>query len=65
MLKYFLSAPSFLARRLGRDDRGATAVEYGLIVALIAAGIIVAVGALGTNIAAVFNSVATTIAGAI
>ncbi len=39
-------------------ERGATAVEYGLIVALIAAVIIVAVTLLGGNIAAVFNTVA-------
>jgi pilus assembly protein Flp/PilA len=45
-------------------DRGATAVEYGLMVALIAAVIITAVTALGTNIAAKFTTVATAIANA-
>jgi pilus assembly protein Flp/PilA len=40
-----------------RDDRGATAVEYGLMVALIAAVIIVAVTALGTQLTAIFTSV--------
>jgi pilus assembly protein Flp/PilA len=65
MLKYYVSLANFLTQRLGRDDRGATAVEYGLIVALIAAGIIVAVGALGTNIAAVFNNVAGKIGAAV
>ena len=39
-------------------ERGATAVEYGLIVALIAAVIIVAVTLLGTNIRAIFQGVA-------
>jgi len=39
-------------------ERGATAVEYGLIVALIAAVIIIAVTALGDNIAEIFSSVA-------
>ena len=37
---------------------GATAVEYGLIVALIAVVIIVAVVALGTNLTAVFQYIA-------
>ena len=42
-------------------DRGATAVEYGLIVALIAVIIIVAVALLGTNLQGVFNKAASTI----
>ncbi|MFC4785186.1 Flp family type IVb pilin [Nocardioides sp. MAHUQ-72] len=41
-----------------RDDRGATAVEYGLMVALIAAFIIGAVTLLGQQIDAVFRQVA-------
>jgi pilus assembly protein Flp/PilA len=36
--------------RLVRDQSGATAIEYGLIVALIAVVIIGAVTALGTNV---------------
>ena len=44
-----------------RSDRGATAVEYGLMVALIAAVIIVAVGAIGTNLTTLFNKVATSV----
>ena len=43
------------------DDRGATAVEYGLMVALIAAVIVGAVGLLGTQVRDTFNSVAGTI----
>jgi pilus assembly protein Flp/PilA len=39
-----------------RDDRGATAVEYGLMVALIAVVIIVAVTALGTNLTNIFTT---------
>jgi pilus assembly protein Flp/PilA len=47
----------FLAVQLARsDERGATAVEYGLIVALIAAVIILAVTALGTQVRDAFNS---------
>jgi pilus assembly protein Flp/PilA len=42
-------------------DNGATAVEYGLMVALIAVVIIAAVTLLGTNLAARFNQVATAV----
>jgi pilus assembly protein Flp/PilA len=40
-----------------RDERGATAVEYGIMVALIAAVIIVAVQTLGVSIDGAFDSV--------
>jgi pilus assembly protein Flp/PilA len=39
------------------DESGATAIEYGLISALIAVGIIVAARALGTRISGTFNNV--------
>ena len=42
-------------------DRGATAVEYGLIVALIAVIIIVAVALLGRNLSGIFNRVAQSV----
>ena len=42
-----------------RDEEGATAVEYGLMAALIAAVIIAAVTSIGTNLTSVFNSVAS------
>lgn len=57
MLKLFVSAVSFLTAPLSRDDRGATAVEYGLIVALIAAVIVVVVGLLGKQVSSAFNTV--------
>ena len=41
-----------------RDEEGATAVEYGLMAALIAAVIIGVVTTLGTNLSAVFNKIA-------
>jgi pilus assembly protein Flp/PilA len=44
-----------------RNDRGATAVEYGLMVALIAIVIIVAVTILGKNLSSLFNTVATSV----
>lgn len=48
--------------RLFVMDRGATAVEYGLIVALIALAIITAVTLVGTNLDLLFNEVATEVA---
>jgi pilus assembly protein Flp/PilA len=45
-------------------DNGATAVEYGLMVALIAVVIIAAVTLLGANLAARFNQVATAVGNA-
>jgi pilus assembly protein Flp/PilA len=47
-----------------KSDRGATAVEYGLIVALIAVIIIVAVTLLGGNLSKIFNKAATKISSA-
>ena len=43
--------------RFAKDESGATAIEYGLIAALIAVVIIGAVGALGTTIDAKFKAV--------
>lgn len=43
--------------RLVRDDEGATAVEYGLIVGLIAVVIIAAVILLGQNLNGMFESI--------
>ena len=44
-----------------KREKGATAVEYGLMVALIAVAIITTVGLLGTNLSTMFNNVATKI----
>jgi pilus assembly protein Flp/PilA len=49
----------FIAKLQARTaERGATAVEYGLMVALIAIVIIVAVALLGGNLSSLFNQVA-------
>jgi pilus assembly protein Flp/PilA len=40
------------------EEKGATAVEYGLMVALIAVAIITAVTLLGTNLTTLFNNIA-------
>jgi pilus assembly protein Flp/PilA len=46
-----------------KNERGATAVEYGLIVALIAVTIIVALTALSGGIEVAFNNISDTING--
>lgn len=48
------------ARFIANED-GATAIEYGLIAALIAVVIITAVTAVGTNLSTTFNTVSTKI----
>ncbi len=48
-----------LVSRFLRDDSGATAIEYGLIAALIAVVIIGALQAIGTNLNNVMSNVAT------
>jgi pilus assembly protein Flp/PilA len=45
-----------------RDERGATAVEYGLLVAMIAGAIVLAVGALGGAISGAFTDIKDQIA---
>ena len=47
--------------RFMREEDGATAVEYGLMVALIAVVIIASVTLIGTNLAARYGTVATAI----
>jgi pilus assembly protein Flp/PilA len=44
-----------------RNANGATAIEYGLIAALIAVVIITAVTTVGTNLSTTFGTVATSI----
>jgi len=48
-----------LFARFVRDDSGATAIEYGLIAALIAVVIITALTSIGTNLTTKLNAVAT------
>ncbi len=46
-------------RRFIDDQSGVTAIEYGLIAALVAVAIIIAVTAVGTSLKNTFNAVAT------
>ena len=47
--------------RFAKDESGATAIEYGLIAALISVGIIVAAGLLGNNLSNLFNGIGNTL----
>jgi pilus assembly protein Flp/PilA len=53
----------FVTRFL-KEESGATAIEYGLIAALIAAVLITALTTLGTNLSAKFTDIATTVSNA-
>ncbi|HTK58554.1 MAG TPA: Flp family type IVb pilin [Sphingomicrobium sp.] len=52
-------------RKLFNDDRGATAIEYGLIAALISMACIIAFQSLGLNLADVFNKIGDTLSAAL
>ena len=56
MRRLFLALANF---RPIKSESGVTAIEYGLIAALIAVAIITAVTLVGTNLNLVFNNVAT------
>ncbi len=51
-------------RRLLKDESGATAIEYGLIAALVSVAIIAILGTLGTNLNTTFETVANQLGGA-
>lgn len=55
LTRIYISMTNLAVR--AKDEDGATAVEYGLLVALIAAVIIVVVGLLGEQIQEAFQSV--------
>ena len=48
--------------QLIKDESGATAIEYGLIAALVSVAIIAALTLLGTNLSALFEEIANTVA---
>jgi pilus assembly protein Flp/PilA len=56
-LKHLVDVESL--RPLLREDSGATAIEYGLIAALIAVAAIAALSLVGTSLSGIFNTVAT------
>jgi len=52
-----------LFARFVKDESGATAIEYGLIAALIAVAAITAMTTVGTQLIAKFNTIASTLKG--
>ncbi|HEY3638932.1 MAG TPA: Flp family type IVb pilin [Rhizomicrobium sp.] len=50
-----------LVSRFVTDESGVTAIEYGLIAALLAVVIIAAVSTVGTNLSKTFSTVATSL----
>lgn len=52
-----------MATAFWHDEQGATAIEYGLIAALIAVAIIVAASLLGTRLSCIFTRVADCLGG--
>jgi pilus assembly protein Flp/PilA len=50
-------------RRFVKDDSGATAIEYGLIAALVSVAIIAVLSTLGDNLNTTFQSVADQLGG--
>ena len=64
MLPVFVALQSYAAsarNRLSREETGATAVEYGLIIGLIAVAIITVLITLGPQIAGMFTILSTAI----
>lgn len=53
-----------LIQKFVRDEEGVTAIEYGLIAALIAVVIIGAVTVVGSQLCSTFNTIATKLGGA-
>ena len=59
LVNYIRAAMTTKLAQLNVDKRAVTAIEYGLIAALIAVVIIAAVSSLGTHISSTFNAVAS------
>ena len=53
-MNYFIQK----AKEFARNEEGVTAIEYGLLAALVAVVIITAVTSIGTSLEGTFNSVA-------
>ena len=58
MSAYLSALIHVISGKLAKTERGATAVEYGIMVALIAVVIITAVTMIGTNLSTMFTTVA-------
>lgn len=64
LLRLYVTTTSWVQDRYtGRKDRGATAVEYGILVGIIAVALITAVVLLGPRLTAAFQAVITQMPG--
>jgi pilus assembly protein Flp/PilA len=59
MITLWNTFATYVRARFGRDERGASLVEYALLVALIAVVCIVAIGFVGTRASEKFSNVAS------
>ncbi len=63
MLKFFVTLQALIADRVERDDKGATVVEYGLIVGLVIGIVIAAMTLLDEGVTTLFTDVKNGVAG--
>ncbi|MFJ6279824.1 Flp family type IVb pilin [Arthrobacter subterraneus] len=63
LASFFADTKSIIKSRMGRDETGATAVEYGIMVALIAVVIIAAVTLLGGGLQSTFDQAQCVVSG--
>lgn len=61
LLSFVITAPDRVRNILARDDKGATAVEYALIVSLIAVVLITVLTGLGAKLVSTFTSVTSSL----
>lgn len=56
---------TMLIKEILNDESGATAIEYGLIAALVSVAAIGALSAMGTSLDTIFTNVSGTLSGAV
>ena len=54
-----------ILKKIRKDESGATAIEYGLIAALVSVAAIGALGAMGTSLNTMFTTVSNALLGAV
>ncbi len=54
-----------ILKKIRKDESGATAIEYGLIAALVSVAAIGAMTVLGTSLQTIFTTVSTSLLGAV
>ncbi len=64
MLKFYVAATQMFRKYLVDDERGVTAIEYGLIAGLVAVLLIGALTLTGNSLNTIFNAIATEVQGA-